>query len=116
MISLAASADDATTTGTSPSLSDMSGAPSRRAMSAMVRCTSGPRAMTWCRFPTTGSRHGPGGSLSPPLPPRFVVVNLKATRPSKRKQRHHTTFSMASMAMANTEHSMASTYIDESLW
>ncbi|BAS77348.1 Os02g0185633, partial [Oryza sativa Japonica Group] len=89
MISLAASADEATTTGTSPSLSDMSGASSRRARSAMVRCTSGPRAMTWWRLPTSGSRHGPGGSLSAPLSPRRFAVNLTTMRASKRKQAHH---------------------------
>ncbi|XBI04514.1 hypothetical protein VPH35_132800 [Triticum aestivum] len=58
--SLAAAADEATTTGSSPMRSSMSG-PCRRARSRMAWCGSAPTR--WCRLPITGSCHGPGGGF-----------------------------------------------------
>ncbi|BAS77339.1 Os02g0184650, partial [Oryza sativa Japonica Group] len=78
--SRAASGDEATTKGTSPSLRYMSGAPCRRARSAMARCTWG-LPIRWCRLPMTGSRHGPGGSLGRPAPlPRARLATLSSRR------------------------------------
>jgi hypothetical protein len=61
MTSLAADANEATTTLSSPRRSSMSGAPSRRARSRMARCGNAPTK--WCMLPMTGNRHGPGGRL-----------------------------------------------------
>ncbi|BAS98811.1 Os06g0641575 [Oryza sativa Japonica Group] len=70
--SRAASAEDATTTGSSPSRSSMSG-PWRRARSRMATCGSAPTR--WWRWPITGNPHGDGGSRT--SPPRRRATRLK---------------------------------------
>uniref|UniRef100_A0A8R7R2R7 Uncharacterized protein n=1 Tax=Triticum urartu TaxID=4572 RepID=A0A8R7R2R7_TRIUA len=62
--SRAADADDTTSMCVAPRRSSITG-PCRRASSRRLRCGSEP---SWCRLPSTGSRAGPGGSLSPFLP------------------------------------------------
>uniref|UniRef100_R7W4C9 Uncharacterized protein n=1 Tax=Aegilops tauschii TaxID=37682 RepID=R7W4C9_AEGTA len=81
--SRAASRDETTSVGTSPSQSSMTGHPCRRARSRMARCGSAPTM--WCMLPITGSVHGPGGSRSLSLP--------SAAAPLPRRQASRTTSS-----------------------
>ena len=87
MISAAASVDETTRVGTSPSFRSITG-PNFLDKAVRERCGRPPKR--WCKLPMIGSLDGPGGSVARAPPPDLFFLSssseTRRTRKEKRKE------------------------------